>query len=138
MSAYVVEDKTINRIVNYLAKNWHIIARQKLKEAGYDLEKIEGQIRLAQEMFDLNCESVNQRYEDRPARTEFHSEPFMFQKTDLITDVQAFKSLSCWSYQSCEGNCNEHSLYKLMQEIEGDIARHIVYSLKEFDIAVWG
>lgn len=138
MSAYIVEDKTINKVVTKLAYdrdgNW---LKCKLKDAGYDLETLEGKQKLGWDMFKLNIRSVNMRYEDKPADT-FRPLDYRFQLEGNYPKPAVYKSLSCWMYQSCEGDCDNSPLYKLMEEVKASWADSIVASLPEYDKAIWG
>ena len=73
MSAYIVEDQTINQIVGYLSqlegtssKQWII---RPLTELGFPelRTNLDKQKELGEEMFKLNCESINQRYGENQA-----------------------------------------------------------------------
>jgi len=142
MSAFIVKDKTINRILSFFYWNKDDMLKHtidfKLKELGISLreltkdEDIDAELsRLGKAMFRLNYASVNQRYErkDKP-------EPYKFKdvKTEII---QALKSLNCFLYQSCEGNCEEENIYKVLREIETAITKNIVYNLEEYNSADW-
>jgi len=140
MRAFVVEDRVINAIVNYLRIDSNGAFRRKtLKESGYDLEdkSFSGCIKLAQAMHDLNDNAVNERYSDKPA-DEFHPEPFIFQKFSGIERIPALKALSCWLYQCSEGDVPNDPLFKLMEKIHGEWAYLIVSDLPAYKNAAWG
>ena len=138
MSAFIVEDKTINRIVNILA---HEIRRgdfshalqEGLSKLGYDLSDNKSAEKLAKDMFDLNVSAVSQRYGKKEQALKFTYVPGTF--TSMI---QAFKSLNCWVYQCTEGDVPESSLYKFFTDIvETYLSKKIIYSLPEYDKAEW-
>ena len=60
MSAYVVEDKVINQIVDALA--CARLRENVLTETGCNLAVTEDRAKLGQSMFELNCTAVEQRY----------------------------------------------------------------------------
>jgi len=140
MSAYIVEDTTINTVVTFLyAKAKRTPWRQanaRLLEAGIACEGY-GQAReLAQAMHALNVQAVNARYEltDDPGDFKFkcgnaEAKPFH----------QVVKSLDCWLYQCTEGNVPQTSkLYKAMVDIRDLLCRCYVISSREYKAAKWG
>lgn len=73
MSAYMVADKTINTVVNWLEQELEeaygtIIIRQKLMELGFDTGTSDWAVRLGHAMFHLNITGVDARYGDGEAR----------------------------------------------------------------------
>ncbi|HVB23836.1 MAG TPA: hypothetical protein VNG51_18005 [Ktedonobacteraceae bacterium] len=140
MSAFIVEDKTINKVVtwfrrevytqsftlNELAKKYHI----NLISDVWDEP-------LAKAMFQLNCAGVDARYGNGTAKKDV-TIPFQFQPVAYETEVQVFKALQCWLYQCSEGDVPETKLYKFFSEIENYLARKIVMALPEYDQTTWG
>ncbi|RPJ40123.1 MAG: hypothetical protein EHM35_00525 [Planctomycetaceae bacterium] len=139
MSAYVVEDKTINRIVDFfytklLGDRFYWPARG-ITEAGYDLDKREDRERLASAMFALNVEAVNARYPD--SAEQFRPLNFTYCPTPAPLPVSAYKSLRCWLYQCSEGNVPKTDLYKLMDEASKLLAMQIVDDSPAYQAAGW-
>jgi len=137
MSAYVVEDETINGVVAWLvadAQGSGQVAVDVLRSHGYGQENFE---RLARAMFQLNVEAVRQRYdEDEPMLQ--HPQEFNYVSMMPPTDAQALKSLKCWLYQCSEGHVPESALYRMFREVERAIAVEIVSKLPEYEAAAWG
>jgi hypothetical protein len=140
MSAYVVEDKTINRIVYYLqflhpSSN---VRRELLTVANLDAE--DGDKLLAGAMFMLNCNAVDQRYPGHAKSMPDAFRPLDYGYSPLLsTQIQVFKSLRCWLYQCSEGNIPDTSdLYKVMEKVSGHMALEIVSNLPEYEAAEWG
>ena len=141
MSAYVVEDQVINKIVSFLnvaalgsdGYNYDI---RSLKEAGYDLSTEADCERLAFEMFALNCFSVNERYGDGQHK-EFRAMDFEYHFKSPRPRIEVYKALECWQYQSCEGRASDTKLYTIMEGVRNAMAATIVHSLKEYDQAEW-
>ena len=116
----MVEDKTINRVVTWLARevrtNYSTMDRLARKYR-LDITSDNWQENLANAMFQLNCEGVNARYgkgqaeECRPLNFTYKTEPY-------FPLVQVLKSLQCWHYQCCEGDVPETNLYKFFEEVE--------------------
>jgi len=138
MSAFVVEDKTINRIVSFLVfdrdGDW---PRKVIKdETGCDLSTHEGQKALGQAMFDLNCHAVNQRYGEGDAE-RFRPLDYAY-RLENASRMQVYKSLGCWLYQCCEGDVPDTSLlYATMSRVKHLLADAIVCSLPEYDKCGW-
>lgn len=146
MSAFVVDDKTINRIVSFINtigmaghvhKFWAPI--QPLIKLGYVLDTDIGCKRLAEEMFTLNCDSVEQRYGEGQAE-EFRPLDFQYQYCGSgVGQYQVLKSLRCFLYQCCEGNIPaQNALYKALEDISLNICYQIVSRSAEYEAAVWG
>jgi len=81
MSAYIVEDKTINSIVTF-ARNSNII----------DMDANE----LGQKLLDENIDSVDYRYKEENDRLEYKHENIK------VEPKQVYKDLKSLMYQSCE------------------------------------
>lgn len=129
MSAYIVEDKTINRIVTYIMTNGDMFyERTQLAKLGYT-----NPVPLGEAMFKLNCKSVEERYGKGEAK-KFRKLDYHYQPVECSRMV-AFKALRCYLYQSCEGKCEETKLYKALEEISGKIAIYIVRDLPAYDTA---
>ena len=142
MSAFVVDDNTINKIMtwfeleSYGHRPTYGAVTRRLKDAGYHLDN-EGAGILAHELFDLNVRAVNVRYGDGEAE-KFRPLDYQFKGVLPPTLIQAYKALKCLSYQCCEGDVIETKLYKLMKEIENIMAHAIVSGLEAYDKAKWG
>ena len=138
MSAFIVEDKTINRIVNMLVHEINhnpssYNLKEKLSELGYDLSDNSFAEKLARDMFDLNVNAVRQRYSEKEAAPNF-----TYSQGSPVSFIHAFKSLSCWIYQCTEGDVPKSNLYKFFAEVvETYLLRKIVYGLPEYDEAEW-
>ena len=138
MSAFVVEDKTINRVVTFLATDregdW--IRRQIQEKLGLDLTSWIGRETLGKLMFSLNCDAVNQRYGDDQAQ-EFRPLNYEYRMDIPCNRIQAFKSLQCWHYQCSEGDIDQNPLYQTMERVQGVIAEMIVTRLPAYDSLQW-
>lgn len=141
MSAFVVEDKVINEVVNYLADPRHYgrfqyhddLASELMVDANSPKELAD----LGTSMFQLNCNAVEQRYGQGVAK-EFRDLNYNFRRVPVISAIQAYKSLGCWLYQCAEGDVPKTSLlYAAMLKIHGEMAHNIVRSLPGYDAAKW-
>jgi hypothetical protein len=139
MSAFVVEDKTINVVVSWMHEQRpETVYHRKIKEAfGLDLLSPDDYYTLSREMFKLNCTAVRQRYADNNPE-EMIPDGFT-PSYELAQPVQAYKSLRCWLYQCCEGETPEASiLYNIMTELSNEMAGEIVTGSPQYEQAAWG
>jgi hypothetical protein len=138
MSAFVVEDKVINRVVTVLAKDKNLDYARKviLDETGLNITNPSEAAKLGEMMFSLNCNAVEQRYGDGEA-AKFRSLDYSC-RLEPSTTIQAYKSLRCWRYQCSEGDIPEASLlYTTMERVLGEMAQAIVDALPTYDKAEW-
>lgn len=133
MSAYMVEDNTINSIVSFLFNSrnngWYL---HVLKQHGITDPK-----RLGLRMFALNKWGVESRYGKGQAK-EFRALDYTYMHTMPPTKIQAYKSISNWKYQCMEGKVPETRFYKLMSDIHDAVAHQIVQDLEAYQNAKWG
>ena len=145
MSSFVVEDKTINRVVSFLYhdRDRGEYCRCQLGVLGFHLQDAkEGEIevelqRFGQAMFDLNCEAVNQRYGPGEA-AKFRPLDYSFKWESWGGGQEIFstlKALRCWLYQCSEGNVPQTELFKIMDGLADAIAYGIVCDLPDYENA---
>lgn len=144
MSSFVVEPKTINRVVTFLyladgsGSIWASSIKNLIAEHLIDIRDKDG---LCLKLFELNVQAVKERYGDEdfstmPGPKGMRPENYRFKF--LHSDhVQVFKSLQCLIYQCSEGNVPETKLYRFLSELENTLARAIVSALPEYDKAEW-
>ena len=140
MSAFMVEDKTINRIVTWLVREVrtsYSTMDRLARKYRIDITSDNWQENLANAMFQLNCEGVNARYGKGQAE-EFRPLNFTYKIEMSFSLAQVLKSLQCWMYQCCEGDVPESNFYKFFVEVENHLALKIVMDLPEYNKAVWG
>jgi hypothetical protein len=145
MSAYVVNDSTINGVVSYLnvmavssdQRQWWQTS-SPLAEIGYNLADDDDCKRLANDMFALNLWAVDIRYGKDSVG---HFRPLDFEYrfvVNLPSHIQAFKSLECWLYQCLEGSVKESALYQAMSGVLNELALAIVMNSDGYNVAKWG
>ena len=137
MSAYVVDDKTINIIVSYLyakaAGGDTSIVSLELAKMGWDLSNNPDHAeRLAYMMFDLNVEAIKARYGGI-----VESEKFRYLFTPA-TQIEVIKALECWKYQCTEGYIAGTKLYKAMTQTYCLLCSDYIHQLEEYEAAPWG
>jgi hypothetical protein len=106
MSAFIVEDKTINKIVTWLRREvfkQSFTLDQKATKYHIDLYGDMWDEKLAKAMFQLNCAGVDARYGEGTAKKD-RTVNFMFKPEHCLSLVHVFKALQCWSYQCSEGD----------------------------------
>jgi hypothetical protein len=88
MSAYIVADKTINNVVNWLRRKIDelTVIPPKLKEVGIDTNIPGWEEILGHEMFQLNIKAVDARYGSDEAVT-FRKLDYRFEHTDAVSLV---------------------------------------------------
>src|SRR5439155_17385111 len=100
MSAYVVEDTTINRVVTWLTRE---VSRSSTtlervaRKYNIDITSDNWQETVAKAMFQLNCDAVHARYGEGEAET-FRPLNFTHKTEIYFSLVEVFKSLQCWMY----------------------------------------
>jgi hypothetical protein len=100
--------------------------------------------KLGKAMFFLNCCSIDERYGEGEAanwRVGEDEQFFDYVFTHIIatpTPIQAYKSLQCFLYQSCEGICDKTPLYTTLREVQHDLADYIIMNTEEYNKAIWG
>jgi hypothetical protein len=86
---------------------------------------------LANAMFELNCNAVDQRYGDNQAQ-EFRPLDFKFKHEYLGSGYAAYDRLGEWIYQCSEGDVPESSeLYKVMHRLYDSMAHSFFRDLRE-------
>jgi len=138
MSAFMVSDKTINRVLTYLnrymGKDNPLV--EEFSEENYDLVSEDGLRKLGHDMFFLNQAGVNSRYGANQAK-EFRDLNYQPDLYTVNSGVQVLKSLRCFLYQCTEGDVPDHPLFVLLQKLSMDMAFNIVMTLPEYDAAEW-
>jgi hypothetical protein len=140
MSAFIVEDETINRVVTWLTREVQtnrFTLDWLAREYDVDLTSDRWNETLAQAMFQLNCDGVNARYGNGEAE-KFRPLNFTYKLEDYHSLVQVLKSLQCWKYQCSEGDVPETKLYQFFEEVEHHLALKIVMDLPAYEKATWG
>ncbi|MCH7851007.1 MAG: hypothetical protein IH845_05175 [Nanoarchaeota archaeon] len=140
MSSFIVENKSINNIVNsFFWKIHDTYLRDEIKkkfkvflEKSKDEELNKELKKFGQLMVNLNRDSVNQRYDEK-------EKPYTFIFSDVksLSNFQFLKSVECLTYQSCEGNCDKTEIYKFLQELEEVLRNKIIQNIEDYKKAKW-
>ena len=151
MSAFIVDEKCLNNIINFLTYEqfWkdetYGQCSKLLKKRGYDLDKDNDCERLYQDMLNLNIQAIEIRYPDTEGKAieSFFVNPesvdFSFKHSANPGIYQALKSIQCWQYQCTEGEPMQSSmLYVTFRKIIDIINASIVEKIPQYKKAVWG
>jgi len=136
MSAFIVEEDNLYRVINSITKiEGYTKPLKEIKEQAISNPK-----GLFKKLNSLNRYSISQRYEKDIFDNQM-TYPFNLSKYNeavLKTNKhQNLKSLTCFLYQSCEGKAENSDLYKLLNKISSDIAYNIVSNTEEYKKAKW-
>lgn len=143
MSAYVVDNETIDKIIAFIKVNIinNLVNAPCLKEflhATTNKEINRACQNLGTKMYMLNVGSVRQRYDDADEAGMIGQAYVYTAINKTVTDIEIYKAIQCWLYQSCEGEAINSSLYIDFREILFQIANSIIRSLPEYSKAEWG
>jgi len=145
MSAFVVSDKTINRIISFFLDNscdkknkyWYDLSPLRLLNyipiESTEWDEKNGE-KLAKAMFTLNCKAVKERYEDSD------TVDYKLQYGNLVKNIdvfQAIKHLNCFLYQCSEGKIINTKLYKAIEKVVGNIALTVICDDTKYEDAEW-
>ena len=144
MSAYVVDDSTINRILA-AAWQWWMAGRGRgippiPREWGQHSWP-ENAPELGAEMRAMNVAAVKARYPD-DADDELPGPrpllPYKWESEACPSIEQVIKSLDCYLYQCAEGDIPETwELYNVLRNWQLDLCYHIVNQSKQYQDAEW-
>ncbi len=130
MSAYIVDKKTIDRIISGILSRRKELSYQKgIPEIPFDENDTNT---FGQELLGLNKAAVDQRYDENN-----NIEKYIFSKQP-VTPVQTLKSLINLLYQCTEGDVTESILYKQLDKLSLVLAYIIVTESVSYDKAEWG
>ena len=132
MSAFIVKDSSINRIVG------KVVEMEVSTFQNFMGESDNGAKDLAEALFDMNVAAVSERYPDIDSRKEFHPEEFIYVPNVVDNDVQTLMSVQCLLYQCSEGNIPSFSLYEALERFSAILSDCIIGRLPEYNEAKWG
>ena len=128
MSAFIVGNETINKIVNLIGEyNQHDKWALPTGIREYSLKKI------GQKMLLLNIKSVDGRYKEKNAIPLFKHIPAM-----APSKIVGLKALRCLLYQCAEDDAIEDPFFETLEKFAGNICYDIVRALPAYDNADWG
>jgi hypothetical protein len=145
MSAYIVADNTIEKILNGIQLfDFKIGPKDKDMRDYFESQKFCILRKIGDDLYKLNRKSVNFRYNERAKSPRYngvirlHDKIEYFKPVNISELVQIKKAIDCYLYQSCEGNCSKSKLYKQVELLGYTIASEIVDRMPEYQAAEWG
>jgi len=145
MSAFIVGDETIDRILSSLVSaTWacgNLAAPLPLPPARLQVREIAGVNTLGRDLLKMNAEALRARYgpdddgakEGDQAAADYHASVGGF-----IGPVQAYKSAQCLRYQCSEGAVPECELYKALDAWIVSLACWYLERSPGYEGAEWG
>lgn len=150
MSSFIVEDKTINRIVDFCYWNQYKGSSFISSDIRHFLERIglnelneENCQRLGEKLLKLNLEGFYVRYgnkEDIKKEVFEAIRIYKFEETKKEDRelIQIIKSIKCLLYQANEGNTDKKPLFIALRQLERDLLDSFIHELPEYEKAIWG
>ena len=147
MSSYIVENETINRIVNFISHcadgsgydGGRIITadiKWMIEKHNIEVGNDDQRWALGDKLQAMNCNAYQQRYGGDNVTYWETSYQFTYDFPPAL--IQAVKSMQCLLYQCSEGDVPDMPLYKALSAIIDSTAMLIVTSSPEYKIADWG
>lgn len=154
MSAFMMSNETLSMLANLIAR-YYVSSdsmgfyfpeelREELKDIRFSGEKI------FNELAKLNIASLSQRYydyDDMVGEVEYIPHCDMWKRPVWDNEYgvirieqwhyQFLKSLRCYLYQSCEGDCYESKLYKALDQLSLELGYFIATNQPEYELADW-
>lgn len=131
MSAFIVDGKTMDRIVTFVLDNVREFAG--IGTATTRPEGV-GSV-IGQQLYRLNTDAVNQRYTEKQ---ESPGTRYTYKPVGKQSDIQAYKSMGCFLYQCSEGDVPSLPLFQELSKIHDELAHRIVGNSAPYDRAEWG
>lgn len=140
MSCYIVEEKTIDRILTELNKDenkWllYILKGGDYKTCYMSDDDFYFYGRKLWKMNRLNC---GRRYPKQRAETTKIENVYAYAPVYCDSKMQFYKTLTCFLYQCCDSDLITNTkLYKAMKEIKNQLAGNILRETKEYQNCKW-
>lgn len=132
MSAFVVGDKTINKVLAWLGEASHAEEREEILVVAGFAPNHNWLGNLGTVMKQMNVDAVNQRHNLYDLYEQAY---FNYQRLPVASDITTLKALRCWQHQCCEGDIPQEPLYQILDVLGGKIAERIVVLLPAYDAA---
>ena len=155
MSAFMMSNETLSMLANLIAR-YYVNSdsmgfyfpeelREELKDTRFSGELI------FNKLADLNIKSLSQRYpndyQEMVGKVEYipwndiWNRPVWNMEEGVIMIgkwyYQFLKSLRCYLYQCCEGDCYETKLYKALDQLSLELGYFIATNQPEYELAKW-
>lgn len=146
MSAFMMSNETLSKLANLITR--YYVSNDSMgfyfpDELGEELRGIEtdGE-KVFNELARLNIASLSQRYfdyMDMVGNVKYLPRCDMWRYSHGVQPwhYQFLKSLRCYLYQSCEGDCYDTGLYKALDKLSMELAYFIATNSPEYELAEW-
>lgn len=158
MSSFIVEDKTINRIVSFCfwthEDSLKYYIQRELKKVDIDLWSVQSDKEtnkilkeFGKALLRLNLMAFYDRYKDsdnisdeikQEIKTSMKEYKYFDVPLKEREKIQVLKSIECFLYQCSEGNIPEEPLFKALEQIKENIKDYIINEIPEYNQAIWG
>ena len=135
MSAFMVSNGTMDKVLEgiYTLAAEGYLSPLRLEDKTYDPKDFDSLTILGNDLFAMNAEAINHRYEAAGAFEEYE---FSFQFRPTV-HVRCYKALQCLIYQCSEGDVPDTELYKLMERVSSAMASRIIREHSAYEDAPW-
>jgi hypothetical protein len=142
MSAFIVADTTINRVIDSLVcdrrREFEWYKKAILTAAQIDLFDADWTTKLGVSMAGMNDAAMDSRYSEGTAAGDRAGKAYEYHMVHPDSLIQVYKSLGCYLYQCSEGDVPEvFALYKALEDYKHTLADHIISALPAYDRAEW-
>jgi len=151
MSAYIVDDRTINRILagiryaqyghtDYAPWPTAVMGCERRDfccDCGSESAMLVTFGPLGVRLREMNEAAVRARYNDAD-EADMIPGPYEYEYVPNPTVSQLYKSLGCYLYQCSEGDIPEDPLFKALEDWWTQIAHHIAHTSEAVAAAEWG
>lgn len=143
MSAYIVDDNTINRIIAGFEYVEQTRGDRMPRPHGYAVTQHETPAELGQAMRDMNVKAVKARYPNDkllpgPVDENGNTPDYVYHSVMPLPPVAMYKSIQWFLYQCTEGDIDDSDLYIQLDEYLDRLAHFIVQRLEAYEKAPWG
>jgi hypothetical protein len=121
MSAYIVGDQTINRIVSHLKLNRDL---EWLRTEFCEAARATSDAEIGAALFKMNCEAVEARYGVGEA-AKFRDLDYQFRR-EPASAREVYDEIKTLDYQCSEGDVPETALFKLLIQLKASVADNII------------
>ena len=139
MSAWIVEIKTMDRVVSAIASSsWNGTIFH-----GFNFESAEGKDKIGRALFRANYKAVRSRYSHvdglLPGQHPTKHPQTMYRHTSReVSKIQQLKSCNCLHYQMSEGRVPDSKIYKELETVINRLQSEVIADLGTYDAADWG
>jgi hypothetical protein len=151
MSAYIVADETVNRIVDLCSALFFGVPRGPARYVHFRYPSRpagdgESSQKFGSELLAMNCDAVAARYGSVEEFLEGEPDPRTGYRYCRVMPgdacewdyFQVVKSLDCYLYQCNEGDIEKRPLYIALERLREDLSSGIINCDPRYEAARWG